>query len=663
MKKLFTLFLFGIFAGILGAYAIRPDEPKDFKGTVVKNADGSYSVNLTVTAPTKELNYYSDPADLEYIDKLTITRSCYDLNESYVPVTEFDDPAPGAVLTFEDKGVQVGYTYYYYANASIEDETSYSATIYGLYIGIKPAKPAITLTIGDDGMPPVGVAVTAPDKTADGSDLTEAMTITVSRTIGYSGTPVVKTFENVAPGAPIAYDDNDITELSTTYYYKVQASTPDGISDEVQSSIYVGRDLPGAPSAVTAALNAEGGVVLTWEAPSRGIMGGAFLTPVLYKVTRLTDNKVIAEGIEECTATDPCTDLTAPANLTYSVYAYNADGGNESRAIERSNSVVAGPAAALPFHEGFNGPGYSGGPEQLWSYEGYSWDFSKYNVWSTGLQPYGGAYEDGMAYAYFSVYTDPSKEYPLTSCALDFSNALHPVATFHYSPADCDNLLRIESVIGDEVTELHTQAFSDGFGPDFVIDEDDPLSGWVKVYVPLQDLAGYASANIRFVAVGAADVDRNASVYIDEIEIDDYPYAQANADVDNDAATVSLTWQDPSTASKQAEGYTVYVDGEPVHHTTDLSYTHQGEAGKTYKMYVAAHYGDYVAHAPEAAHLEVTVGTTSGLSAITLGEGESSVEFFNLQGIRVDNPVSGSVLIRRATLTDGSVRNAKVVIR
>lgn len=660
MKKIFTLLMLIAFTGILSASALKPEEPSNFTGKAVKNPDASYSVKLSLNAPVKEYSYDDNPADLEYIDKITITRSCYDLGESNVLVTEFEDPTPGMLYEHEDKNVQKGYTYYYYAVACVDNVNSYQATIYGIYVGIKPKAPSINLSVDEDGMPPVKVNITAPAESTGGDPIAGTMTITVSRTFD-GGTPVVKTFENVAPGNPVEYDD-EIETLSKNYVYKVKATTEDGISDEVSKSIYVGRDLPSAPKDIKAEAGTDGSVNITWTAPTDGINQGSFLTPVFYKVTRDNDGKVIVEKSEECHATDPCDDLDAPTSLSYSVYAYNSDGGNQNKATGRSNSIIAGPAAGLPFHEGFAAPGYYGGPEMLWSYPDYTWEFTKYYDYNYGIQPYKGAYDDGMAVAYYYSSADPSEEYPMTSCSINFSSALHPVISFFFHPVDCDNQLRIESVTDGETTVAGTLDINKDFDPSFTANDEDPTSGWIKAHVALPSLAGKSMSSIKLVAVGAADPKRNAHVYIDEIDIDDYPYAQPEATVDNAAQTVTLTWSDPSTESRQAQGYTVYVDGKAVHETTATSYIYQGETGKTYKMYVATHYDGYTTHTPEAAQLGVSIDSTSAITAVTLGEGEASVELYNLQGMRVSNPTAGSILIRRATLTDGTVRNNKIII-
>ncbi|MBR5435763.1 MAG: chitobiase/beta-hexosaminidase C-terminal domain-containing protein [Muribaculaceae bacterium] len=73
--------------------------------------------------------------------------------------------------------------------------------------------------------------------------------------------------------------------------------------------------------------------------------------------------------------------------------------------------------------------------------------------------------------------------------------------------------------------------------------------------------------------------------------------------------------------------------------------------------------GIYVWNAGHSARY-YTIALVSGVESVA---GSDAVEvastYYNLQGVRIDNPSAGQIYIRVATLSDGSVRTSKVVVR
>lgn len=657
MKKIFTLLLSVLLLSTLTAAA----RPAQASATVnlSRAEDGHFFIKGEIIAPTNEDGTtYDEGAPLEYIDKIYVTRSCYYAGENGVPVTEFIDPEPGATLSFEDHEVQKGYEYTYSIFVVVDDVQSWGTYLYTPYVGVKLNMPDLTLSLPEDGMPPVSITIIAPNGTSSGEAYEGTMSLVLSRREGWGTSTVIKTFENVSAGETVTWEDTP-EKLSTSYYYLVKAECEDGGSDEQQRSIFVGRDLPGAPSDVNISLNEDGSVLISWGEPKYGVNSGNFLTPVHYTVTR-NDGKVIVEDTTELSVVDPCDDLTGPTNVAYSIYAFNADGGDTSRGTATSGKIVAGPPAGIPFIESFNNGGYYPEPSNIWSYD-YNWSFSKYDWYSelTGVNGDSSDYDsyEGYAECYLSSYGSAFETHELTTPTLDMSGSVNPVLSFYYHPTDGESTLRVYTIQGEDKQLVYEQPVKEGI-------EDVEKTPWVQVFVALPHAANHGATALSFVAAGAEDPYDNCYCTIDEIEIDDYPYVlKPVATVNTDDATITLEWEDPSTATKTAERYTVSVNDEPVISTTVTTYVHSAEPNTDYKMAVHAHYGSFMAEAPESEHVLTTLGTQSGVENVTLADDAVSVEYYNLQGIRVETPAAGSTIIRRAVKADGSVSTGKVVVR
>ncbi|MBP5315647.1 MAG: hypothetical protein J6Y87_07255, partial [Muribaculaceae bacterium] len=72
-------------------------------------------------------------------------------------------------------------------------------------------------------------------------------------------------------------------------------------------------------------------------------------------------------------------------------------------------------------------------------------------------------------------------------------------------------------------------------------------------------------------------------------------------------------------------------------------------------------YGIYVWNAGFSAQY-YTLGTVS-VESVGSNAAEVSATYYNLQGVRIDNPSAGQIYIRVATLSDGTVRTSKVVVK
>ncbi len=653
MKKFYAL----AFVAALTAPAMwaqtgeRPGEVTNFTMTFDFN-NGNPIISGSFDAPTHTQSY-SDPQPLEALSKIEVTRSCYSVGEYDIPVYTISNPTPGQHIEFtEEEELEYGYNYTYSVMAySTENMSSYSST-QSLFIGIKPAAPTVEISTGENGNAPVTLTITAPSTTADNASLPTPLTkLEIKQYIGYNNEPVLETIQNPEPGKSYTFVHN--AENGKSYTYNVYASTAFGTSEYSSKSLFVGPDVPAAPASVTAVLDENGSVKISWTAPEGGKNKG-YIDPAetRYNVKRSSSKgeQTIASNIAECEVVDNLEDITAPSMLTYTVTAINSQGEG---GYSSSSSILAGPAASLPFSEDFNAGGqWSVEPENIWSKDpdGWSsnWDFSNYD-YSTSITGADGD-EDGYAYASYR-YSSEGTHDRLISTQIDFTEAQYPVMTFYTnSAANNPNKLEVEvrGSMGDTKAGEFTPAeYQTG-------DE----TAWTRHILPLEAAKG-EKANIIFHSYTEGDESSYDNIFIDKIKIDDYPPVQ-KVTAEGTGSQATLTWDVPSNSSAAADKFEVVInDGDPIE-VNSPEYNFAITSGTKYKAAVRAIYGDV----PSALSAPVmfTADTLTSINSIEAGKAVN-VEYFNVNGIKVSEPVKGTTLIRRSTMADGSIRHDKVVVR
>lgn len=126
-----------------------------------------------------------------------------------------------------------------------------------------------------------------------------------------------------------------------------------GNSDAVSRVVYVGYDVPEAPSAAT--LTISGNIAtISWDAPTKGAneqWGATFdASDITYNVVRIYDNKMVASGISSTS----CTDNSLGEEMhtySYEVVAVS-HGKSSSKAV--TNNVVNGTYVTLPYSNEFS---------------------------------------------------------------------------------------------------------------------------------------------------------------------------------------------------------------------------------------------------------------------------------------------------------------------
>ncbi|MDE6120821.1 MAG: fibronectin type III domain-containing protein, partial [Muribaculaceae bacterium] len=332
---------------------VRPGTVTDLEVAFDFN-NGNPIVNGSFRAPTKSGDW-SDPIDLTEIGRIEITRSCYSAGEYDEPIAEFQNPKPGELYTFSDSEFETfGYEYTYNFKAYSPDNISGYGEYKYVFIGVKPQKPQITsVETGEKGSAPVTINFTAPTQTSDGKELPTALTkIILTNYIGYMNEEELMTVDNPEPGKSYTFVHSEAVDGSS-YTYHISAQTDFGKSDYESYSIYIGIDVPEAPSGLTATETDEG-MKLAWTAPEKGNKGGYFEpADTRFKVERITSTDVItlAEDITETEFTDDYAGLTGPTTTTWRITAFNTQGEGGACATDR---YVVGPSCMLPFIEDFN---------------------------------------------------------------------------------------------------------------------------------------------------------------------------------------------------------------------------------------------------------------------------------------------------------------------
>lgn len=658
MKKYFALLVTAVSLNI--SAAVRPDAPTDFKAVLHFDEENTY-VSLSLQAPTKGSENYEEK-ELTSITSLTIVRSSTEADEMELPIVTFENPSPGESLAFDDTNeFTLGCTYTYTARCKAEGRDSFGATI-SLFVGVRPAVPEITYTTGEKGEAPIKITIGVPDKDADGNQLASPLTTVILERTGSGSTVTLKKFTSFEEGGTVNYTDREAAS-GEEYTYAAFAETAFGKSDAASFHIMIGADTPGAPADLSAVSDGDGGATITWEAPAKGVNSG-WIDPAetRYNIYRITKEgtKELATGLDKTTFIDKATDLDKEIEAAYRVVSCNSLGGNAQTTT--TGAIVIGPAARLPYYESFYGTtGYYGEPVNVWSTSPDTyWEISNSTNWTfyiEGVRAMEAGEDDGYASTYFSSFNSDPKTDDLTSGRLNLGEAAYPVVSFYSVPltTGCSLELQIVDADGNAATigktDLNDGAPADG--GDYT---------WKRFIYPIGDLTGNDDIRLRFHACSADNASNNTYIFIDEVLVDDYPpVVLPEAEAGNDG-TVTFSWADPSTASQKVTSYTLTLNGETLAEpTAETSLAISGEDGKTYTLSVTANYGD-IASLPSG---ECTAtAEVAGIYDITVDPAVLSVEYFNLQGVRIANPAkAGEIVVRRAVCADGSVKTEKLTVK
>lgn len=495
--------------------SIQAQLPQDFVPCAVSNMqcrwvnDGEQNnVVITFTTPTQATKYDSSIQDYVFEDmncditSIAIQRISSDFDE-ITPIGTISAPEKGVELSFTDTNVSYG-TYMYRVLVRVGNVTSNMwdwSAIKTVVVGQVPADFTNNdVNVSVSGKQ-VSIEYTVPALSSIGEALIMPVTCTVSEVVG-SEPPTYTTLQTVSPAVPgqtYTFVRENVSNGSHTYAF--QASTESGANNGSYRycvSVYIGQDVPGYVRNAKAKTT-DGGVLITWEAPQRGLNGGEIgaLEDITYTIRRKTSvfdatGTIVAEGISGYEYTDAFT-TDEEASLVYEITAINASG--EGPGVN-TNSVFIGNASALPFVENFETIDEYGGIsfDNKWQkdYTGYycTWYTSEgpfyVNDANSKVQPHQGK---GLAYAMYSSWGTTDKWDAITSGHINFSEADNPELS-----------LWLYDVSTGSDMKLSIQTTTDG--NEFTTELEVPIGnaetdGWREIKTQLPSLKNVSTGQIR----------------------------------------------------------------------------------------------------------------------------------------------------------------------
>ncbi|WP_295728944.1 choice-of-anchor J domain-containing protein [uncultured Muribaculum sp.] len=286
---------------------------------------------------------------------------------------------------------------------------------------------------------------------------------------------VVKVFENPAPGAVLEAVDEAPAQGNNTYSVTCDNDSGDGMP--VESTCWIGVDLPGAPVNVRWIQDGEF-ARLTWEAPAAGQHGGYMdVSKLQYHVSVGDSPEPIGEATDGFSA-DFKPELENPQDvLQFNVWAVNETGAGT---VARSNQSAFGTPYQTPFYESFEMAALHSTPWLRKIEEGYN----AMNVvtYVEGLNDINGvpvtAFDNDGGMLVYSPFTRgvTCLEMPI----VDISGLSKPVMKMWVMFFDDQTEVKIKgnNNSGTEWTDLE------------VIRKGDKPSGWNLVVVPIDKFKG-----------------------------------------------------------------------------------------------------------------------------------------------------------------------------
>lgn len=525
------------------------------------NEDGT-AIDIALTAPTVSHpslgEVHGEP--LTKISRIVLYRNIS--GGDYKVIHTFENPAPGAELTFSDTDLAQGGSYFYRAVVYVGEYCDYGEYVEGeIMVGQRPADVTNLALATTRGEAPVVVSFNAPAVDVESKQLTENVDIVLSRYDYESMTwSDINSWSDVTPGEYCSFNDANVVS-GNLYQYQVKATGRAGASYGVTAQIYVGVDTPLSPENVNAEVNENDNVVVTWTAPTGGVNNGYIdvdnMTYMIYRGNGYSDYEasLIASDVKDCRYVDT-KKYIFEENVRYFVKAVS--NGLESYSAA-SPLVTVGPAATLPFTESFNSRLSNGNitaDHSTWTMssteESSVWGFAElaYFILEGQKAPYEG---DGLAYCYYGPYSTLERHDYLTSGHISLKDAVNPKAEYYvYVVPGYDTQLSFEvSTDGVNFEALNTMDYATTLMK---------TEGWVKVEC---DLSEYVADGIITVRFNAFKGTQSCSTAIDALRI--YDEASSVKDLAADDVTITVNGSTLSIVCPEGTATAVYtVDGMTV---------------------------------------------------------------------------------------------------
>ena len=198
-----------------------------------------------------------------------------------------------------------------------------------------------TVTPGANGALNAVLNWTNPTTTVSGDPLTDLTAINI-----YQDNELIHSIANPTVGGNGTYSVT--VPVSNMYNYAIIPENSAGEGAPTKINIYLGIDVPGAPTNVVLTSQDNNGII-TWTAPTTGLHGGWFeVSSLTYTVTRLPENIVIATGLTATTFTDNTVET-----INYYIYKITSVNSAGTGGETLSNPLVFGETINAPYRMGF----------------------------------------------------------------------------------------------------------------------------------------------------------------------------------------------------------------------------------------------------------------------------------------------------------------------
>ena len=352
-----------------------------------------------------------------------------------------------------------------------------------------PAAPSVEAAAAANGALGALLTITAPTQTAGGAALEKPVT---AFEILRDGT-LVATVDAEEGKTEYSYEDKTVAAAGM-YVYAVRAINADGAGETAEVSVYVGRDVPLAPTGFTAIDNFDGTVTLNWDAPSATGANGGYVDVEHLVYTVTNPDKSVAEGIRGTSAEATIAKTGDQTEVKYILGVKYDDDATVNAAAVESNVLVAGAPYMLPFGESFAGAAAS---TQIWSKDAvkieksYNLEFN-FNADSD----HGG---DGGGLKIYSYENDAAGRW--ISPAIDLSQSVNPELS-----------MWVKMLSADVEFELQAQC---EYGEWQTVATVEPSTEWTELRV---SLAPYRGRFVRLGLTGRFNKWYNA-LYMDDIAV------------------------------------------------------------------------------------------------------------------------------------------------
>lgn len=324
------------------------------------------------------------------------------------------------------------------------------------------------------------------------------------------GKKPAKVFDAPQLGEAVSWTDTDVRQGSVTY--RIVPFNEQGQGKEAIVTDWVGLDMPASVTNIKAVMNSDDKAVVTWDKVNATGKHGGYVNPdeVKYVLCRYDENNYQDHwpAVTDSTADAALTDegYAGPAYgaqqeyVDYLVVAANAAGSSDGTTV----GIVLGDPYPCPYTESFADGYVSKDP---WTIFGDATIPAWTNETGSGLavKPYDG----DMGMLVFSDNDETSNKQVISGPRVSLADTKAPELSFYMYHG-------IEAEEGDLTLHVFINYDDEGWVKAGDVEYNNGSDGWSRFSLPLR-----ADAKNVQIAFGAHAADASASIYLDDIKVDE----------------------------------------------------------------------------------------------------------------------------------------------